>query len=276
MCFTHINIDGRYDKNRGLKSNLVYSPENYNRINPIYNQDNNFFTYRTKDYNKAEHYNYNNLITWTKTKSLGETVDSWTNISLASTLEMDGNLGEIRAIKKFNNDLFVFQDNGISQLLYNESYTIPTTSGVPIEIANSGKVNGKRYISNKIGCTNKWSIVETPLGIYFTDSNSKGIYKFNGQLDCISESLGFKSWAYNKINNNIWDLQDFNSIVTYYDNVNKDVLFIDKYDCLAYSESLGQFTSFYSYNNIPYFINIKDKGFFIKNDSTNTESEIWQ
>lgn len=276
MCFTHINIDGRYDKNRGLKSNLVYSPENYNKINPIYNQDNNFFTYRTKDYNKAEHYNYNNLITWTKTKSLGEIVDSWTNISLASTLEMDGNLGEIRAIKKFNNDLFVFQDNGISQLLYNESYTIPTTSGVPIEIANSGKVNGKRYISNKIGCTNKWSIVETPLGIYFTDSNSKGIYKFNGQLDCISESLGFKSWAYNKINNNIWDLQDFNSIVTYYDNVNKDVLFIDKYDCLAYSESLGQFTSFYSYNNIPYFINIKDKGFFIKNDSTNTESEIWQ
>jgi len=32
---------------------------------------------------------------------------------------------------------------------------------VPIEIANSGKVEGKRYIANNVGCSNKWSMTES-------------------------------------------------------------------------------------------------------------------
>jgi len=36
MCETHINIDGRYDKNRGKPSNLVMSPTNFNLLNNVY------------------------------------------------------------------------------------------------------------------------------------------------------------------------------------------------------------------------------------------------
>lgn len=76
-------------------------------------------------------------------------------------MDLDGDKGYIRALRRINNNIIAFQDKGISQILYNENMQISSTEGVPIEIANSGKVNGKRYLSDKVGCTNKWSICES-------------------------------------------------------------------------------------------------------------------
>lgn len=270
MCETRVNIDGRYDRNRGQTSNFAITPENFNLMNDVYSQQNNFFNYRTINPNKLNLDNFHNSITWTKTKTIGELVDTWTNITLASTLDLDGDKGNVRALRRFNNNIFAFQDRGISQILYNENMQITSTEGVPIEIANSGKVNGKRYLTDKIGCANKWSMCETPKGIYFIDDITKGIFLFNGQLDNISDRLGFHSWI-NKTSKdiNIWNPVDFNGFVTYYDKVNGDVFFISKDECLGFSEALGQFTSFYSYENSPYFTNLKDQGIWIK------DSKLW-
>lgn len=261
MCETRVNIDGRYDRNRGQTSNFAITPENFNLMNDVYSQPNNFFNYRTINPNKLNLDNFHNSITWTKTKTIGELVDTWTNITLASTLDLDGDKGSVRALRRFNNNIFAFQDNGISQILYNDNMQITSTEGVPIEIANSGKVNGKRYITDKVGCTNKWSICETPNGIYFIDDITKGIFLFNGQLNNISDKFGFHSWI-NKASDNIdiWNPIDFNGFVTYYDKVNGDVFFISKDECLAFSEPLGQFSSFYSYEKMPYFTNLEDRG----------------
>lgn len=265
MCETRVNIDGRYDRNRGQTSNFAITPENFNLMNDVYSQQNNFFNYRTINPNKLNLDNFHNSITWTKTKTAGELVDTWTNITLASTLDLDGDKGNVRALRRFNNNIIAFQDRGISQVLYNENMQIASTEGVPIEIANSGKVNGKRYMTDKVGCTNKWSICETPNGIYFIDDITKGIFLFNGQLNNISDKLGFHSWI-NKASDgiDIWNPVDFDGFVTYYDKVNGDVFFISRDECLGYSEPLGQFTSFYSYENTPFFANLQDRGIWIK------------
>lgn len=265
MCETRVNIDGRYDRNRGQTSNFSITPENFNLMNDVYSQPNNFFNYRTINPNKLNLDNFHNSITWTKTKTAGELVDTWTNITLASTLDFDGDKGYVRSLKRLNNNIIAFQDKGISQVLYNENMQIASTEGVPIEIANSGKVNGKRYITDRIGCTNKWSICETPNGIYFIDDITKGIFLFNGQLNNISDKLGFHSWI-NKVSDevNIWNPVDFDGFVTYYDKVNGDVFFINKNECLGFSEPLGKFSSFYSYESAPYFANLGDKGIWIR------------
>ncbi len=267
MCETRVNIDGRYDRNRGQTSNFSITPENFNLMNDVYSQPNNFFNYRTINPNKLNLDNFHNSITWTKTKTAGELVDTWTNITLASTLDLDGDKGTVRALRRLNNNIIAIQDKGISQILYNENTQISTTEGVPIEIANSGKVQGKRYISDKVGCTNKWSICETPAGIYFVDDIAKGIYLFNGQLNNISDKLGFHSWIKTASKSmNIWNPVDFNSFVTYYDKSNDEILFISRDACLGYSELLNQFTSFYSYENTPYFSNLLDKGIWIRDN----------
>ncbi len=276
MCETRVNIDGRYDRNRGQTSNFAITPENFNLMNDVYSQPNNFFNYRTINPNKLNLDNFHNSITWTKTKTAGELTDTWTNITLASTLDLDGDKGSVRALRRLNNNIIAFQDRGISQILYNENMQVSSTEGVPIEIANSGKVNGKRYISDRIGCTNKWSICETSNGIYFIDDITKGIFLFNGQLDNLSDRLGFHSWI-NKASDSIdiWNPVDFNGFVTYYDKVNGDVFFISKDECLAFSEPLGQFSSFYSYEKMPYFTNLEDRGIALNVEGTGTLYKPW-
>jgi hypothetical protein len=276
MCETRVNIDGRYDRNRGQTSNFSITPENFNLMNGVYSQPNNFFNYRTINPNKLNLDNFHNSITWTKTKTAGELIDTWTNITLASTLDLDGDKGNVRALRRFNNNILAFQDRGISQILYNENMQISSTDGVPIEIANSGKVNGKRYISDRIGCTNKWSMCETSNGIYFIDDITKGIFLFNGQLDNLSDRLGFHSWI-NKTSDSIdiWNPVDFDGFVTYYDKVNGDVFFISKDECLAFSEPLGQFSSFYSYEKMPYFTNLEDRGIALNVEGAGTLYRPW-
>lgn len=266
MCETRVNLDGRYDRNRAQTSNLNMSPTNFNLINPVYSQLDNFFNYKIVDDEYYKNTSYPNNITWTKTKENGADIDLWTNITLASLLDLDGDKGSINKIVRLNDQLITFQDTGIAQILYNENTQISTSEGVPIELANSGKVQGKRYLSNTIGCSNKWSVLQTPNGIYFIDSNSKGIYLFNGQVNNISTSGGFNSWAKQNIPSikNSWNPVDFNDFVSYYDKLNQEALFINKDTALAYTEKFNCFSSFYSYGNAPYLVDFDDINIWIK------------
>lgn len=281
MLETRVNLDGRYDRNRGRESNLNVSPQNFNLINPVYSQLDNFFNYRILPEDYYSNTEFANQITWTTTKESGAEIDAWTNITLASVLDLDGSCGQLNRLIKFNDQLLAFQDTGISQILYNENTQISTTAGVPIEIANSGKVTGKRYFSNTIGCSNKWSVLDTPEGVYFMDSNNKGIYAFSGELSNLSNKLGFNTWCKQNIPTATikWNPSTFgqvqqggiSSFVSYYDRKNQDVLFINKDTALALSEKLGTFTSFYDYGDKPYFCNLEDTGIWV----TKT-GELWR
>jgi len=280
MLETYVNIDGRYDRNRGQLSNLYMSPQNFNLLNPVYSQLNNFFTYRIQDDEFYKLKKYPNQITWSKTKTSGADVDMWTNVTLASILELDGDKGTVRKLIRFNNYLFSFQDMGISQILYNDNVQINAADGVPIEIANSGKVQGKDYKSDTIGCSNKWSLVKTPSGIYFMDSVNKGIFMFNGQVNNLSGSLGMNTWCKENIPDSSVDwtpydyliknddteifVNGFQNFVAYYDKLNQDILFINKQTALAFSERLGTFTSFYDYGETSYLCNLQDTGLWLK------------
>lgn len=264
MVETRVNIDGRYDRNRGQNSNLQMSPINFNLLNYVYSQNNNFFSYRTLDKTLFNVDTYKNYITWTKKKTPGEEVDTWTNITLANVLDLDGDKGNITALKRFNNSLFAFQDKAFSQILYNENTQLSTTAGVPIEIANSGKVNGKRYISETVGCANKWSIIESPYGLYFIDSNNASINLYNGQLSDLTSKYGFNSWARKLINKESWK-PSFNTFRTFYDRNSKDVYFVNKDVALDFSETMNQFTSFISYENTPAMFNVANKFYAFKN-----------
>lgn len=253
MCETRVNIDGRFDRMRGNISNLQATPETFNLLNKVYSQRNNFFEYRITDPNLLMETKYSNIITWGKTKVLGEIVDQWANVSLATSLELDGTCGKLNKIDKLNGNLIAFQDKGISQILYNDNVQISSTAGVPIEIANSGKVQGKRYISSSVGCTNKWSISASPSGLYFVDSVNKDFYLFNGQLTNLSDKFGFHSWAINNFKEDeIWNPYSFKGCITHYEPINGDTFLIMKDSCLAFSEPLGNFSSFYDYNDTPY------------------------
>jgi len=266
MVETRVNIDGRYDRNRGQLSNLTMNPLNFNLINTGYTQRNNFFNYKILDHNLFNNDYYPNYVTWTKTKTPGEKTDTWTNITLANVQDLDGDKGAVQSLKRFNNSLFCFQDRGISQILYNERTQISTTDGVPIELANSDKVQGKRYITETVGCQNKWSITTSPYGLYFIDANNKTINRLSNGIEDLTNMFGFNSWAENNIELGIWNPLRENPGVYrgFYDGNDKEVFFVGGHgenDCLVYSESLNQFSSFYSWGKALDIFNVDDSLF---------------
>ena len=275
MLETHINLDGRTDLQRGISEIASVDVAQYGSLNPVYSQMNNFILKRDLD----EDFNtdaYRSSITWTLPKTDMSDVDEWTHITLGSTLKLDGDKGICRAIRRIQNNLIAFQDRGISELLYNSRTSLSTQEGVPIEIANSGKVDGKRYITNKYGCTNKWSIVEGKAGMYFIDSNNKLFASINVDdrgrygVTPLSDKLGFSAWFRSNSFIEPWSpINNAESIVSFYDKVHSDIYLVktDETDqpCLVFNENLGVFTSFLSYGNVPMMANVDDKFVAFKN-----------
>jgi hypothetical protein len=241
MLETYVNIDGRYDRNRGQLNNLNMSPVNFNLHNPVYSQQDNFFSYKIMDESVYANNRFPNQITWSKEKQSGADVDQWTNITLASTYDMDGSKGEITSLNLWKDTLFCFQNKGISNILFNSRVQIPTSDGIPIEISNSYKVDGYRYLSDGIGCTNKWTIKETPANVYFIDSMAHHLYSIGEGLSNLTLSKSMGSW-----------FNDNGSLIqrTVYDEVNHDVYLIKETEALCFNEQLNEFTSFMDYGDI--------------------------
>ena len=278
MCETRVNIDGRYDRNRGQISNLNMSPNNFNLINEVYSQKNNFFNYRIYDNEYYKNSKFANQITWSLEKTAASDTDPWTNITLANTLDMNGEKGNVTSLMSWNEYLLCFQERALNQILFNSRVQIPTTDGVPIEISNSYKVDGSRLLSSNIGCSNKWTAIATTTGIYFLDSNTDSIYVFNGQLTNLSEDRGMDWWVRQNHTDKIWASMDYskglNGIRTFYDNKYGDIYFtpgpvydINQPDALCYSEQLGQFTSLMSYGGTQAMFNFADGFYSLRHDS---------
>ncbi len=260
-CESRVNIDGRYDRNRGSIS-FSLSPINFNLINPVYSQLDTFFTSRMLDDDYYKVTDYPSQFLWTGVKTPASDTDIWTNLHIASTYDIDGSNGRLTAIQPFNDLLLGFQDKAVSQILFNSRVQVQASDGVPIEIANSQKVEGVRTYSNTIGCQDKFSMVSTPMGIYFMDNNNHNLYKFDGQLNNIGLQLGALYWA----RENYWDVtwryprqnNQYNGIRLSYDPKHQDVYFTpgsdyDNREALCYSEQLGQFTSMMSYGGAVMF-----------------------
>lgn len=271
MVETRVNLEGRYDRNKGKTDYSYVTEDTYTKINPIYSQRNNYFTYRHLDKKRFNNNYFPNQITWSKNKSVGSLTDVWTNITLASTLDLDSNKGRLNLLTKYNNEITFFQDNGIGNILFNSRVQIPVTDGVPIEISNSLKVDGKRYISEYIGCQNKWSVCSTPNGMYFIDNNSNTYYLLNSNVSPLSDINGFRDF----FKDNYSELEYYpndnpTNFISFYDEANRDVYLSKGNTTLNYSEQLQAFESFYDYHNVRAMFNIKNRLYSISG------SYIWK
>ena len=280
MCETRTNIDGRYDRNRGQISNLNMSPTNFNLLNPIYSQRDNFFNYRILEKQYYRNIKYPTQIIWSQEKTYLEDVDTWANITLANSIDLSGNSGSVTSIESFNDLLIAFQEKSISQILFNSRVQIPTSDGTPVEISNSYKVDGSRVISDTIGCQDKWAMAKSSLGIYFVDSNTDTLYLYNGQLQDLSSQLGGKSWLIKYHPDEKWNIQSLSSLRLSYDPNNKDLYLSPKgqgnnNETLCYSEQLGQFTSLMSYNNVVMFP-MGNRFLSLSYNSRNKATKLWE
>lgn len=268
MLETHVCLDGRTDKDRGVQRLADIDYTSFGNINPAYQQENNILSAMDYD-DKFNQSLYETSVAWSLEKHPLETTDTWMNVNLASTMSLDPANGQLRSINKFKNTLLAFQDKAISEIMFNSRVQIPVSDGVPVEIANSGKCDGSRIISNHYGCLNKWSIVEGKSGLYFKDDLSKVIAVFNENgIDPLSSKAKLDAWVRSSSATKPWTPINWENTVAYYDKINSDVYFVNSenivvggepednpYPCLVYNEQLGSFTGFFSYGSIPMMLN---------------------
>jgi len=266
ICESFVNLDGRSDVNRYNTDSSLMTQSNYGLLNNIYSQKNNYFNYNILDPELFNTTNYKNTIVWTSTKVSDSINDSWTNLNMLNSIDLDGTYGEVSSLNIFNNDLYAFQPKGVARLLFNERVQQQASDGVSVELTNGYKVPEYRYLSNQYGASNKWSIIEGKQGIYFVDYINKSLISIGDGIKDLGLSLGFKSW----FNENAVG-RDFNLS---YDRVNNDLYIHDDTDCLNYSETLGSFVSFFDYINVPQMKNVWDSFISIGYSEAEDESDV--
>ena len=274
LCETRINIDGRYDRNRGLINNTSVSPKNFNLLNWAYTQNDNFFSYRLVDSDEYSITEYPNSVIWSKTKIFGEEVDSWVDLPLTSVLDLDGDKGGIVSIQKLNNELYCIQPDGICRILYNSrSQMVTAESGnmsIPVELANTGKVEGKTYMTTSIGCSDRASIITTPSGIYFLDKDRNSLFMWGPQgITDLTDKFSFRTWVDQIDFSKNWDPVEHKGMKAFYDDTNGDVYFVTESPdtTVCYSELLGQFSSFYDYEKTQQMVSVNGGFYAVKNNA---------
>lgn len=265
---SRINLSGRTDRVGDTSWALDYV--NFNAMNDVYSQKDNFFNY-TNPYQDTEQ-QFPNLITYSGQKTNLSLIDSWQHINPFNVVDLDTDKGKLSALRRFNNEIYAFQDSGISKILYNSRAQINVTDGVPIELTNSGRVDGKYYITDKYGCQNKWSIAETPNGLYFIDDITKTISLFNGQnIVSLTDTKQMYSWINKCSRVGIWDIEmssfEDSPIRTLYDKINGDVYFTTYREALAFNEKLGAFSSLYDYGGVTFMFTNKDNTYQVKDNN---------
>lgn len=267
MVESRVNLDGRYDRNRGQIDNTVMSPLNFNLFNSVYSQLDNFFVYNILDKDFYTQDSFPNQITWSTEKHPAQDVDSWTKVTLSSTFNMDGSKGKITALKTWKDNIICFQENEVSSVLFNSRVQIPVSDGVPIEITNGYKVDGKRTLLSNAGCLNKFAIQETQQSLYFIDSINKHLQSFSGEgIADLSEQRNMTNWFIQQ-NNNLSLPNDYTTRL-FYDITKKDLYIVTGNESLCYNELLGQFVSFMNYNSLPAMFNIGTE-FYCFNSNSN-------
>lgn len=271
MLETRINMDGRYDRNRGLLSNLNITDTNFNLINKAYTQNDHFVnTYI--DNTNLDVSEYPNTITWSLTKVYGEPIDNWTHLTNTSNLDLDGERGTLTKIVNFQDVLLFFQTDGAGIIKYNENVALVATNELPVELANSGKVDGKLYLNRIIGCQNKDTIVITKNALYFIDGNTNSIYQMTQAQGLVSpQSITENSFE------NYMKAQDISTAKGFYNKDKQEVYYIfdnDEAPCISYSENIKQFTSFYDYKP-SFFECIGETAYHILNNIQGNNFSIW-
>ena len=244
--------------------------DEFHNYNKIYSQEPNLLLRRGENYNFKKVTKFNNKIISSKLKVAGELIDSWTDILVNETLDIDGKYGNINHLYSFKDDLYVFQDKAISMLNINPRIQLQSTDGVAIELGKGDVLYDYKYLTTTTGTLNKKSIINSKTGIYYYDTINKTInYIQSNSLPVILSSLkGMHVPLTNKtINDELIKNKPLllTGVTSGYDNINEDLIFTflqnhddDKSFTLSYNEKSQSFVSFYDYKSPLYLNNLNE------------------
>lgn len=254
------NLESRYDSYKNIHNATMVTSTNFGLYNDVYNQQDNFFSYRLlKQSNLVD--NFQNQVCWSEVKTLGEELDTWCQINVGNNEDFQGEYGQLQALINFQNELYGIQDNAVYKLNYNTRVAISPSDGQPIQISNNYKVDPPLMIKSQCGITNQDAVVTSPNYMYFYDERRHRIYRLQeGSVIDLSTQKGVNALL-DKQGNYVKALFDVNC---------KDIYFNFANSSIAFNEDLDEFTSLYDYNQAGYLFPLGDKSY------VTYKNQIWK
>lgn len=167
--------------------------------------------------------------------------------------------------------MLAFSDDAIVQVLYNENVVINTDSVQSLGLASTDKITGTQLVSNTYGCLNKWSIGIYNNVLYFSDDINNKAMAYSGEFMSLYESLGIETYNKRLLKKRLWNPVDWSNTKLNIDAYAKDVHYTGSDIDIALNTMIGNFTSLYSYEAIPYIENIGDYSVAFRNIGNETK-----
>ena len=241
-----------------------------NKINLVYNQKNNFFIFSGITSDTVTDDTLKKTILYSDIKVANEVEDTFVNLPITNFHTIDSNINSINKLIVYNDKLLCFSDDAIVQILYNENVVINTDSVQSLGLASSDKVTGSQLITNTYGCLNKWSIGISNNVLYFNDDLNRKIFAYDGQFHCLNEELGIQTLNSKLFKNVVWNPNDFGNTKLNIDKYTADIHYTGDDIDIVFNENIGNFTSLYSYEALPYISTIGQHTIGFQNKSGNT------
>lgn len=175
-------------------------------------------------------------------KTNGEIVDNWTRFLFANTLEVESDKGSLMGLLERADRLFFFQENGFGTVAVQDREVVTGSTGIPTTLGTGAILERFDYISTSIGIVNENHLIPTSDAFYLYNHARRNLYSFSGQLREISLEGNMSSYFDN--------LSTAHSLglIGGYDFRFQEALFAVGGKVLCYSEKLGRFTSFYTFD----------------------------
>lgn len=184
-------------------------------------------------------------------------IDAWMTFRINNYLDLNFNFGPINGIVEYKDNLFTFQNEGISILQINPKVILSSQTGVEVQIGSGKLLDNYKYLTTTSGSKHQFSLLKSTAGLFYYDDNQKKIMVVSDSDFNISEATGVSSFVRNL--NIINDNPYINQGVSFGSDPYLNRLYFtflngDTKHTIVYSDAIKSFIMFHPTNKPQYFI----------------------
>ncbi len=229
----------------------TFQPEfnDYHNYNRVYSQSPNLILNTGEGAIFKEINEFDTRVYASKVKIPGENIDSWTDLLINESQDLDGKYGPINGLINFKDNLFVFQDEAIAVLSIDPRIQVQGSDGVAVELGRGAVFYDYKYLTTTSGSINKWGILPTKKGIYYYDALNKAVGRVPDAVEpFLTDAKGLHVYFNNNFDYDLLKVDNpllRSGVVFGYDNYNNDIYFTllqgDKSFTRVYNELIDEF-----------------------------------
>ena len=248
--------------------------------NSVYSQQNNLkgFTVKPVDFCESQEH-FPSTISYSDVKLMGDsTLDAWLRWDFDAFHDLDQKYGDLTNLFIIKNDLYSIQESGVSRLAVNPRAILPSGDGVSVNITSSGGnvIERHDYFSEIYGSQHQHSLVIGENASYWFDISKRKMLKMGWTaegsfgVNKLSDKLGMRNYfrdlfeghtigdkplvgngihgIYDKSTDDIIvTLNNYGHLAQITGDAKKDRIFDRFHKTVVYNESIGAYTSFYTF-----------------------------